>query len=40
MKKANLPVRAEEWENEREGGSEIEREREREWNIPLEPLCV
>lgn len=27
MKKANLPVRAEEWENER-GGSETERERE------------
>lgn len=29
MKKANLPVRAEEWENEREG-SGIEREREEE----------
>lgn len=39
MKKANLPVRPEEWENKREGSRrEGEGEREREGKILLEPL--
>ncbi len=37
MKKANLPVRAGEWENEGQGGR---REKEREREILLKRLCV